>query len=85
MGVEPTWDAKHPTDGFEDRGVHRDSCTPETYPQADEPMGKEIQYYHIPLSFFCQLLNGAIPPIASQWREVEKATYNPNKSIGISM
>jgi hypothetical protein len=28
MGVEPTWDDKHPTNGFEDRGAHRNSRTP---------------------------------------------------------
>jgi hypothetical protein len=29
MGVEPTWDGLHPTNGFEDRGAHRNSRTPE--------------------------------------------------------
>ena len=41
MGVEPTWDALHPTDGFEDRGAHRDSSTPKTYPKGYNPMGKK--------------------------------------------
>ena len=34
MGVEPTWDDTHPTNGFEDRGAHRNSRTPEDFPKA---------------------------------------------------
>lgn len=83
MGVEPTWDAQHPTDGFEDRGAHRDSSTPKTYPRVTI-LWVRNQHYQIKLSFFCQEVNGINPPIANQWREDENIMNSPINIIGIS-